>query len=350
MSGLAEGRAWLRVLVTLAAACGGGFVFTLLHLPAPWLSGALVGVVALLAAGVRTRLPDLLRDLGMLLAGAVTGSAITPEMLRAAARYPVSLLMLGLTSIVIVLTGRLVLERVFGWDRRTAFFATLPGALSAVIAAVASVGGDMARVVAVQAFRMFVLVAVLPSTIFLAVAVKGRPPQAVIGGGDFALVMALALAVALLFGRLGIMAPFLIGGMIGAGLLHVTDIVHGTPPAMLADLAMLLVGAFAGSRFAYVEAGLIRSLILPGLAIFLVTTVIAALGALATAWLVGIPPAEALVAFAPGGLEAMVMLGIALGLDPLYVASHHVARFVAIAASVPFLTRWIAGADGRGGA
>ncbi len=53
----------------------------------------------------------------------------------------------------------------------------------------------------------------------------------------------------------------------------------------------------------------------------------------------GVRPAEAIVAFAPGGLEAMVVLGMAMGLDPLYLASHHVGRFVVIAAVTPFLLR-----------
>jgi hypothetical protein len=262
-------------------------------------------------------------------------------MIRAVGRYPASLLMLALTSVVVVIVGRFVLERGFGWDRRTALFATLPGALSAVIAAVAAIGGDMTRVVAVQAFRMFVLVALLPSVVFVALGAAQPPLAGPIDAPSFAGMMALAVVVSLVFARLGLMAPFLLGGMAAAGILHVTDTIHGAPPMIFTNLAMLLVGAFAGSRFTLVEAGVIRSLILPGLAIFFVTTAIAALGAVLTAWLFGLPVAEALVAFAPGGLEAMVMLGLALGLDPLYVSSHHVARFVAIAAVVPILARWI---------
>lgn len=329
------------ITLTLASACAGGLIFALLRLPAPWLSGSLIGVVVLLALGFRPRLPDPLRDLGMVFAGAVTGSAITPEMIRAVGRYPASLVMLALTSVAVVIAGRLVLERGFGWDRRTALFATLPGALSAVIAAVSAIGGDMTRVVAVQAFRMFVLVALLPGVVFMALGASEVAGAGMIDAASFALMMTLALIVSLAFARLGIMAPFLLGGMAAAGILHVTGAIHGAPPMIVTDIAMLLVGAFAGSRFVLVEASVIRSLIVPGLAIFFVTTAIAAIGAVLTAWFFGLNLAETLVAFAPGGLEAMVMLGLALGLDPLYVSSHHVARFVAIAALVPVLARWI---------
>jgi uncharacterized protein len=42
-----------------------------------------------------------------------------------------------------------------------------------------------------------------------------------------------------------------------------------------------------------------------------------------------------LVAFAPGGLEAMLVLGASLGLDPIYVGLHHLVRFFGIALLLP---------------
>ncbi len=330
-----------RVVLTLAAGFLGGLAFWLLHLPAPWLSGGLIGVVALLALGTRPEMPVPLCDLGMLLAGAVTGSAITPEMLQALARYPVSLAILAVTTLAIVLTGRAVLHRAFGWDRQSAAFAAVPGALSAVIAMVAELGGDMMRVVAVQSFRMFVLVALLPSTVLLAVKEVALPAVPPLPASGFAIMMLAALAVALLFQRAKIMAPFLLGGMAAAGLLHVTGAISGAPPEVISSLAMLLVGVFAGSRFAGLDLATVRALALPGLSLLVVTTTVAAIGGLTAAWLAGVPIAEALVAYAPGGLEAMVMLGLAMGLDPLYVSSHHVARFVMIAAALPLMSRWL---------
>ncbi|KAF0228355.1 MAG: hypothetical protein FD175_2136 [Beijerinckiaceae bacterium] len=314
-------------------------MFWVLALPAPWLSGGLIGVVVLLVAGVRPHVPDSLRDLAMLLAGAVTGSAITPEMLQAVARYPASLAILAVTTALIVVAGRFVLLRLFAWDRQSALFAAVPGALSAVIASVAEIGGDMMRVVAVQSFRMFVLVALLPSTVLIAVHQMPPPAISTLAAGPFAAVMLAALIVALLFQRMGVLAPFLLGGVAAAGLLHITGAVAGNPPQLLANIAMLLVGVYAGSRFSGLKWAVIRSLILPGVSLFVITTGVAALGGFAAAWLVGIPVAEALVAYAPGGLEAMVMLGLAMGLDPLYVTSHHVARFVMIAAALPFFAR-----------
>ncbi len=40
--------------------------------------------------------------------------------------------------------------------------------------------------------------------------------------------------------------------------------------------------------------------------------------------------------FAPGGLEAMTTMAFALGLDPLFVGAHHLARFLPISLTLPF--------------
>jgi len=36
----------------------------------------------------------------------------------------------------------------------------------------------------------------------------------------------------------------------------------------------------------------------------------------------------------------MTMMAFALGLDPLFVGAHHLARFVAISVALPFLAPW----------
>ncbi len=330
---------WLRFMLTIGAGAVGGYLFYALRLPAPWLSGALVGAVLLLVTGVKPVMPDAIRDLGMLFAGALTGSAITPEMLRALERYPVSLFLLAVTTLAIVFAGRFALVRIFRWDQTSALFASVPGALSAVIAAVSETSSDMLRVVAVQSFRMFVLVAVLPSATLLAVREINTTIPEVIDAGPFAVMMVASILIAWLFQSLNVMAPFLLGGMAAAGLLHVTGLVTGSPPAEIISMAMVIVGVYAGSRFSGLDFQTVKSLFLPGLLLLLVTVTVAGIGAALTSYLANVPLPEALVAFAPGGLEAMIVLGLAMGLDPLYVSSHHVARFVMIAAALPFLVR-----------
>lgn len=334
-----EPGAFWPLLRTVAAGLAGALAFQALGLPAAWLSGAMVGVVVLLATGARVAMPDLLRDVGLLFAGVAMGSAITPEMLEAMGRYPLSLTILTATIVGITLASRFVLTRLFGWPRDVALIGSLPGAMSVVLATSAAAGLDMSRVAIVQAFRVFVLVAILPSVVSVSTTTGSLPVAQIISAPAFAALMALAVGFALLFERIRMLAPFMFGGMAAGALTHATGWLPGVPPPFIMDAAMFLIGIFAGSRVAGIALESLRALFLPALASFIAAMAVATLGVLAAVVVAGVKPAEAIVAFAPGGLEAMIVLGMALGLDPLYLASHHVGRFVAVAAALPFLLR-----------
>ena len=82
--------------------------------------------------------------------------------------------------------------------------------------------------------------------------------------------------------------------------------------------------------------GTVRRLVPAALGSFTLSMIVAAAFAGLASRLAGVGFADALVAFAPGGLEAMMMLALVLGLDPLYVGVHHLARFLGIGFLVPF--------------
>ena len=63
--------------------------------------------------------------------------------------------------------------------------------------------------------------------------------------------------------------------------------------------------------------------------------------------LAGVGLADALVAFAPGGLEGMMVLGLVLGLDPLYVGVHHLVRFLGIGLVLPVAVGFLGRPQGK---
>jgi membrane AbrB-like protein len=150
---------------TLAAAALGALVFVFLGLPAPAISGAMVGCAGLLALGRKTAMHPVLRDMGMLTGGITMGSAVTPEMIGAIYRYPASLIMLVASILATIGLTQLFLRRMGGLDRFTAFFASAPGALSSVLAVAAETRANLLQVTIIQSFRLFVLVAILPSIV-----------------------------------------------------------------------------------------------------------------------------------------------------------------------------------------
>jgi uncharacterized protein len=60
---------------------------------------------------------------------------------------------------------------------------------------------------------------------------------------------------------------------------------------------------------------------------------------------IGLPKIS--LAFVPGAMEAMTVVSFLLGIDPAYVAAHHVMRFFMIAITVPFIAKWLGPGTGR---
>jgi hypothetical protein len=52
--------------------------------------------------------------------------------------------------------------------------------------------------------------------------------------------------------------------------------------------------------------------------------------------------AEVMIAFAPGAVDAMMLLALALSLDPVYVGAHHLTRIFFVSLTMPLLARFSA--------
>lgn len=328
-----------REALVIGVAALGGAAFALFGVPAAWLSGAMLLVAV---AGVIRPLPDLRKpwfDATMLLSGVLIGSAATPEALAAASRYPGSLAILFVALAAIMLATGAYLHYVARWSWIDALLAAAPGALSAVIAVAQAKGADIGKIAVVQLFRILVLVAFLPSIMQASGdGVIGQAPVAAAAGPlAMLLVLGCGLAAGLVLERLGVTAPIILGATLASAVLHATGLVHGTLPQEIQIAVLVLLGAVMGGRVSNVKRRELAALFPLAIGGFFVSMVVALAFAWPAAWLAGVPYATAMAAFAPGGLEAMAMLAFTLGLDPLFVGAHHLARFVVLGLAMPLI-------------
>ncbi len=331
----------LALAAQLAAAALGGYAFHLLDVPAAWLSGAVVGVVLFGLTGRARPMPRPLVDAGMLLNGITMGAGVTPEAIAAAGRYPFSLVLLILAVAAVTAGSALWLVRVSGWRRDDAILASVPGALTTVFAVAADRNAAVAPIAVVQAFRLFVLITILPSVV---AGIEGGTPGAMPGEGSpvaspllMGLVMLCGLAAGRGLERLGVAAPMLLGATLASAVGHGTGAAPGALPPVLTVAGFVLIGVFVGERFRTLDPAALRATLPAAMGSFVVGVAVSSAVALAAAAVARVPLAEALVAFAPGGLEAMMVLALVLGLDPLYVGTHHIARFVGIGVLLPLV-------------
>ena len=120
--------------------------------------------VAVSASGVlgSVSVPTPLEQLGYALIGVRVGLRFTRASLRSIARLlPLAT---ALILAVIVACGMLglLLAEVTGTDRLTAYLATTPGGLFAVLATAADSGSDVTFVLAVQVIRVFAMLLLAP--------------------------------------------------------------------------------------------------------------------------------------------------------------------------------------------
>ncbi len=125
---------WLKLTELYAIAFFGGWLAHLINFPAAWLTGSLLSVAIALLAGRSNAMPDWVRDVAFVLIGLVLGSGFSPDTMDAIATWPLSIAILVLNVFAMSWGAYAILRHVGKWDHATALFASLPGALSYVMA------------------------------------------------------------------------------------------------------------------------------------------------------------------------------------------------------------------------
>ena len=324
----------LGQLLTLAFGFLGAMAARWAELPGAALSGSMMAVALLSVPGKATSIGTPIRLLAMALSGTSIGSAVTPETLRGAATYPLSIFLMAVSSFAVTGTSAFMLMKVKGWNRATAFLASTPGALSSALIIAAQTDADVPRIVVVQMFRVFFLMALLP----MLIAGSGVDDSLLILG----IMIIPGVALGWFMDRRKIAGGMFLGIMAVSAIFHGTSVAPGRPPDWFMIASQVLIGSWIGSRFVGFNWRSLGSMFGAAVGSMLCTLTVSALFAALTSWLLGFPFGLTMLAFAPGAFEAMTMLAFALGLDPLYAVAHHLARLLVMTFSLPIIMRlWL---------
>jgi uncharacterized protein len=191
----------------------------------------------------------------------------------------------------------------------------------------------------VQSVRVLLLTLLVPVLLALwgAEGTARLPDHGTIHPGTGALVVVLSVALGLVLKRLAVPAPLLLGAMAVSGIGHGTGLTPGALPTWLTLTAFVVMGSLIGTRFRGLDRAGLLGAVAAGAAATVISCAVAAAGAVLAAGIVGLPPAVLLLAFAPGGVEVMAALAVETGLEPAFVAAHHVFRLILLSLVVPVL-------------
>jgi len=323
---------------TLVLGAAGGWLFSIIGLPLPWLTGPIAFTAVLAVTGVSVDIPDWFRPVIFTMLGIIIGSRVDQQMLADLARWPLSLGLLVLYVPAAIVTMFVYFRLVARADPNTALVSSSPGSLAYVLAYAADSGADMRKVVVTQSVRLGILVLLLP------MALTQAAPPAFTAFSSFDqiwLVAAAAAGGALTAWKFSIPAAPMLGALAISAILHAS----GLNTALLPDAAVMAaqvgLGCQIGGRLRGADRKELARVSLVGLGAVLVGIALSALFALAVDRLLGIEFAQALLAFAPGGIEAMALMAISLDLDPAYVGAHHIARILMMPLMIPLAAKWL---------
>ena len=345
---LSRWQAARRLPELFAIGLVGGWLATLIHLPAAWLTGSLIIVAIVTLSGRQYHFPDWLKQAAFALIGLILGSGFSPDTIAAIARWPLSVALLAVTVVTISWAAYWVLRRAGGWDHATALFASLPGALGYVLAIAEAARADMQRVAIAQSIRLFALIAFLPLMLsfFSESEIDAEPAQDMatlpsLDIGPLLAIIAVTTLLALGTLRLKVPAGPLLAGMAASGSAYLSGLVDAPMPDWFAIPGFVVIGAMIGVRFGSISPAALMKLTGISLLSLAAALSVSLFASVICAYWLDFPLGQVLLAFAPGGFETMVLLAFLFDLNPAYVAGHHLIRYLGLVILTPIVTSYL---------
>jgi membrane AbrB-like protein len=343
----ASSQKLLRIAESLLIGATGGFLFNAAKFPAGWLAGSMVFAAAAALAGRLIHVPRPLARVCSVVLGIAIGGVVTPETLGGMMTWPLSIAMVLISVAAATLAAFAYLTRVHGWNAVTAIFASVPGGLAQVMALATEErhNCDIRGVAIVQTLRVMILTVVVPTALSLAGRAGAARPsvssfavvEAPVG---FAFLVGAASAAALGLLQLGFRGGMFFGPLAVSAALHGGAFIEVRMPSWLAIAAMVGLGTLSGGRFTGMPFRLLLGYLGAALGAFVVSLVVTAAVAIAVTRAAPLPVAEVVVAYAPGAVDAMMILALALNLDPVFVGAHHLARVFVVSLGLPILAHY----------
>jgi membrane AbrB-like protein len=318
---------------TLAIGLGGGALAHVLHLPLPWLLGSLFTVAALGLGGAPIRTVPGGRSAGQVVVGAAAGVQFTAAILAKLVTLLPLIVGVALVSTLIGIGGALILMRLTGLDRATAFFATVPGGVVETVNVAARYGAPLEPVMVGQTVRVTMIVVLAPFLVRHFAGTDAAQAVAVIPTIPWELVLPLLAAAALagaLLARLNSPSAWLMGPLAVAATCAALGWVEGRPPNLLMVAAQVVIGVALGAQFRReFLTRLLRYLLGSMVAVAFAASLLAGFAAVLAYWL-DAPVATLVLATAPAGIAEMVLTGKLLGLDATLIAGFQLVRIVVV--------------------
>ena len=339
----------LRICESVSVGMAGGFLFSLLQLPLPWMLGPLTSVALWRATtGRELEWPPLFRKLAMIVFGYTLGASFRGDTVRLIVEHLPYMLMTTVLLVVFSIGLGLAVSRLVGMGRQTGIFGFIPGGFAHLMALIeGSEKLNVTTIAFMQTIRAVTVIFLVPFVTTHFLSASGSPlampaPQPEPHGSLFAYGLFLLVAVggALVGKPIRLPAHFLIGPMIAIAICAASGFAVPRIPAAGVTLAQLCLGIYLGRQ---IDGMQIKRV--PKLFACMVASSLLLVGfALGQAyWLTiqtSLPLKTAFLSTAPGGIAEMGATAMTVKADLPLVSAYHTFRLFFIMLVVVPLFQW----------
>ncbi|WP_107942845.1 AbrB family transcriptional regulator [Metasolibacillus fluoroglycofenilyticus] len=332
----------LPILYVAIIACIGGWLFSLLSLPIPWMIGPLFTVL-LAQFFIRRPLkwPAFFRNIGLVIIGITIGENFSLTILQTMGTMFWYMLAINIIFILLCLLLAFITAKYTNMSLHTAILASVPGALGQIIVFSSEQKDvDLAAVTYFHLIRVLAVVSVIP---FL---VSGHIVQQNVASITSPLwagiiLIAASFAFALIASKFHMPTPFFLGPVLFGILLNVVQIDIPTISANVLHLAQIAVGAHIGLLLTPGALRLPKRTLLFGLMNVVLLMFVSFLCAKLVMTMLNYTFATSFLSTAPGGMDQMALIATSIHAEADIVTVFQLARMLFLSfVIIPLLKKY----------
>ncbi len=342
-------------LLTLAVGVLGAFFARKAKIPAGGMVGAMILVMTFNLLTQKGFFYDGLRMVVQIASGAMIGSSMKREHIRALKSMVLPMLILWVFMLVMnVAAGGLIIA-LSDMDPATALFASSPGGMADMALISSEMGANPAYVAVLHLVRILTIIMFMPP-IYRKIGAKAPESRLskehdeaveIVGEKDnkkrtaeLLMTVATGSLGGVLFAWLGVPAGAMIGSMVFVAAFSAISN-RAYYPSSLRSYTQIAAGIYVGMRMDRASFMTLPDLILPALILIVSVFIFAFLTGYVMHKATKVPLCTALMASTPGGLQEMSILADELGLDAPTIALFHTSRLMFVIAVFPTMLKLV---------
>lgn len=341
-------RSLARMILALIIGFFGSLVFIYLHLPLPWLLGAIFfSSFAVRFERLNLLSPKPFSVPARILIGLTIGTAFTPEVLSYVGVYALSLIFVIPFTIITIIAGMYYYVRFQGFDKKTAYLSAMPGGVIEMVIIGEEIKADISKITLVQSSRLLFIVISLPFIIqyILNIDIRGNrlitTPLSSLDLTQFFILIVLGIIGAFLAKKIKLSAAFLIGPMILSVAVHSSGLMATQIPDEFLKFVQVVFGTIIGFTFKGIGFKRVVTTLAATFGHFILLILISAIFIFTVYLIFDFELISVLLAFSPGGQAEINLIAILVGATVPYITLHHIIRLFIVMNIAPLFAKKI---------